>query len=98
MKTEHNPMHPAPECWPQGLLMARRSPRCGARTRSGQPCRNPAMGNGRCRMHGGKSPGAPSGARNGNFRHGGYTREAMAERRRVQWLLREARGLLHRMR
>jgi len=32
---------------------------CGAKTRSGRPCRNRAMANGRCRMHGGKSTGAP---------------------------------------
>ncbi|MDW3683094.1 HGGxSTG domain-containing protein [Cupriavidus sp. CV2] len=29
---------------------------CGAKTRSGAPCKNAAMANGRCRMHGGKSP------------------------------------------
>lgn len=33
--------------------------RCGAKTRSGKPCKNGAMDNGRCRMHGGKSTGAP---------------------------------------
>ena len=33
------------------------APRCGARTRSGQPCQGPAMANGRCRMHGGTSTG-----------------------------------------
>lgn len=33
--------------------------RCGAKTRSGEPCKNGAMENGRCRMHGGKSTGAP---------------------------------------
>lgn len=32
---------------------------CGAKTRSGEPCKNRAMPNGRCRMHGGKSTGAP---------------------------------------
>lgn len=32
---------------------------CGAKTRSGEPCKNKAMANGRCRMHGGKSTGAP---------------------------------------
>ena len=32
---------------------------CGAKTRSGRPCKNRAMANGRCRMHGGKSTGAP---------------------------------------
>jgi len=35
------------------------APRCGAKTRSGAPCRSAAMPNGRCRMHGGGSPGAP---------------------------------------
>jgi hypothetical protein len=34
-----------------------KSPRCGARTRSGGCCRQPAMRNGRCRMHGGLSTG-----------------------------------------
>jgi hypothetical protein len=37
------------------------SKRCGARTRRGSRCRSPAMPNGRCRMHGGLSPGAPRG-------------------------------------
>jgi hypothetical protein len=37
---------------------------CGAKTRSGQTCRNRAMQNGRCRMHGGKATGAPTGNRN----------------------------------
>ena len=31
------------------------SKRCGAKTRSGKPCRQWAMPNGRCKMHGGKS-------------------------------------------
>ncbi|WP_273218248.1 HGGxSTG domain-containing protein [Hyphomicrobium zavarzinii] len=31
--------------------------RCGARTRTGRPCRAPAWPNGRCRMHGGLSTG-----------------------------------------
>jgi hypothetical protein len=34
-----------------------RAPRCGARTRAGCPCRQPAMKNGRCRLHGGLSTG-----------------------------------------
>src|SRR5208282_5518725 len=34
------------------------APRCGAKARTtGLACRAPAMGNGRCRMHGGKSTG-----------------------------------------
>jgi hypothetical protein len=35
------------------LHLAHASPRCGARTRASQPCKGPAMPNGRCRMHGG---------------------------------------------
>ena len=44
----------------QSKLPMHLSLRCGARTRS-SPCRSPAMPNGRCRMHGGGSPGAPKG-------------------------------------
>lgn len=48
-----NPMHEA-----RGAL--KEHPRCGAHCRTtGNPCRNPAMKNGRCRMHGGKSTGRP---------------------------------------
>ena len=39
---------------PSGDFLA--APRCGARTRDACPCRQPAMANGRCRLHGGKSP------------------------------------------
>jgi hypothetical protein len=34
-----------------------KAPRCGARNRRGTPCQAPAMKNGRCRLHGGKSTG-----------------------------------------
>ncbi|MEI9982623.1 MAG: HGGxSTG domain-containing protein [Aliidongia sp.] len=67
---------------------------CGARTRLGAPCRSPAMRNGRCRMHGGKSPGAPRGERNGNFSTGAWTKEAIAERRSSAALLRQCREVL----
>ena len=43
----------------QSKLPMHTSRRCEARTRSGQPCQSGAMTNGRCRMHGGPSPGAP---------------------------------------
>ncbi|WP_319802266.1 HGGxSTG domain-containing protein [Methylobacterium sp. W2] len=63
------------------------SPRCGAKTRRGSPCCSPAMPNGRCRMHGGASPGAPKGSRNGMYRHGRYTAEALETRRELsEWL------------
>jgi glucans biosynthesis protein len=71
------------------------SPRCGARTRSGAPCRSPAVkGKLRCRMHGGSKG---SGARPGNanaHRHGGYTREALARRAELRRLIRITRQLL----
>jgi hypothetical protein len=66
--------------------------RCGARTRSGAPCTSaPVTGRRRCRMHGGADgSGAPSGSKNGNYKHGRYTQEVAATR---QWL-REAAQLL----
>ncbi|MCZ8370911.1 MAG: HGGxSTG domain-containing protein [Porphyrobacter sp.] len=68
------------------------SQRCGAKTRSGEPCRAPAVqGKARCRMHGGaKGSGAPKGNSNA-LKHGLYTREAIAERRALGQLLREMR-------
>jgi hypothetical protein len=38
------------------------APRCGAKTRAGCACRQPAMANGRCRFHGGKSTGPRTAA------------------------------------
>ena len=81
MKTDDNPMH----------LPIHRSPRCGAKTRRGSPCCAPAMPNGRCRFHGGASPGAPKGKANGMYRHGRYTNEAIAERRELSAWIRTMR-------
>lgn len=72
--------------------------RCGAKSkRSGLPCKNPAMPNGRCRIHGGMSPGAPKGAANGNYKSGRFTQEAIEQRRddlrRVRELARLARQI-----
>ena len=50
------------------------------------------MANGRCRMHGGTSPGAPEGNQNA-FKHGRYTKEEIARRRQIRELLREMREL-----
>lgn len=47
--------------------------KCGAKTRSGHPCKNSAMANGRCRMHGGKATGAPKKNQN-NRKHGIYSK------------------------
>jgi len=70
------------------------SPRCGAKTRSGKPCRSPAVsGKKRCRMHGGAAgSGAPRGNKNA-LKHGSFTREATERRRQVQDLIRQARKL-----
>jgi hypothetical protein len=68
------------------------SKRCGARTRSESRCRSPAMSNGRCRMHGGMSPGAPKGNKN-SLKHGRYTAEAIASRRAVAALIRSMKRL-----
>jgi uncharacterized protein YjcR len=62
---------------------------CGARNRKGQPCRRRPMRNGRCHLHGGKSPGPPKGNRNA-LKHGYYTREAIAERKARRQMLRAA--------
>ena len=55
--------------------------RCGARTRAGTPCKKPALsGKKRCQLHGGRA-GAPFGKRNGNFKNGLWTKEAIQERK-----------------
>ena len=69
------------------------APLCLARTRAGTSCRCPAMkGKARCSKHGGKSPGAPKGERNGNYRHGGETNEAVELRRQVSRALKIIRS------
>jgi len=63
--------------------------RCRAKSkRTGLPCRSPAVNGYRvCRMHGARG-GAPEGKRNGNFRHGGRTKEAISASRYVAALAR----------
>jgi hypothetical protein len=72
-----------------------RTLRCGARTRTGSPCRSPPVrGKRRCRMHGGAiGSGAPIGNKNA-FRHGHYTAEAIAQRRALAELIRASRATL----
>jgi hypothetical protein len=70
------------------VLPMHQSERCGAKTRKKTPCLSPAMPNGRCRMHGGASPGAPSGSANGNYQHGHYTKAAIADRKQMRDLVR----------
>jgi len=83
---------------PSGDYMT--APRCGAKTRAGGcACRQPAMRNGRCRFHGGKSTGARTAdgrARCARARrtHGFYSADTVALRRQAQTLLRRNRDLL----
>jgi hypothetical protein len=69
----------------EGMLT---SPRCGARTRRGTPCKAPAVsGRKRCRMHGGaEGSGAPMGNRNA-LKNGMYTRKAIEARRQLRAFL-----------
>src|SRR5215203_7129006 len=71
------------------LDLANSTPRCGAKRRDGAACRAPAMANGRCRFHGGKSTGPRTAdgaerARQAGLRHGFYTATAMRERREAR--------------
>ena len=80
----------------------RNAPRCGAKTRKGTSCRAPAMKNGRCRMHGGKSTGprTPEGlarSRKANWKHGMYSAEAIEQRLRMRELIRMSNELTRRM-
>ena len=80
--------------WLRGLEAARSAPRCGAKTRRGTICQGPAMPNGRCKTHGGRSPNAPRRHGNGNWRSGFYTQEAQAERRRFRELIQKMRATM----
>lgn len=57
---------------------------CGAKTRAGSPCRRPAgwgtdhVGDGRCKLHGGKSTGAPKKNQNSK-KHGFFSKHIPKE-------------------
>jgi hypothetical protein len=74
------------------------APRCSATSkRTRQPCQAPAVrGWTVCRFHG-AGGGAPKGKANGAYVHGQYSEEALARRRELRDLLREARATLARM-
>ncbi len=88
---------------PSGDFLA--APRCGAKTRAGCACRQPAMKNGRCRLHGGKSTGARTAegrhrAETARLVHGRRTAAVIAARsaaaavsRRLAWMADLARDL-----
>jgi uncharacterized protein YjcR len=76
----------------------RQSLRCGAKTRTGQPCQSPAVsGKKRCRMHGGADgSGAPKGNQNA-LKHGRYTKAAIESRKALRDLIRQSRDLVRRI-
>jgi hypothetical protein len=77
-KSEINPMEQ------RSLVHTSQVSRCGAKTRAGTACLSPPVAaRTRCRLHGGLSPGAPRGSRNGNYTNGEWTAQAIDERR---WL------------
>src|SRR5215207_2387960 len=85
--------------WTAHLDQAQAAPRCGAKRRDGLSCTSPAMKNGRCRMHGGKSTGprTPEGlerARRSRWKHGYYSAESKAARRGARQSIRLLRRLL----
>lgn len=67
---------------------------CEAKARQRQylPCRQPAMKNGRCRLHGGKSTGAKTeqgkiACAKANLKHGLFTHKAEMERKAMQIMM-----------
>lgn len=81
---------------------------CGAKARTNghQPCRQPAMANGRCRLHGGLVPKHNPGPKTaegklrqkmGSWKHGLRSKEAIAERRSIRELIRQGKNLINRM-
>jgi hypothetical protein len=70
-------------------------PRCNAKAKStGVQCKQPAMKNGKCHWHGGKSTGAPLGNMN-SFKHGMYTKESLERRKNIRQLLKTCREALN---
>jgi hypothetical protein len=88
-----NPVIPMP-IWQANLLHAQAAPRCGARNRAGKSCQSPAMSNGRCRLHGGLSTGAPHGAGNGMWKHGRRSIEVIERRRAMTAEMRKIRRVM----
>ncbi len=72
-----------------------KAPRCSATSkRTGMPCQAPAVrGWTVCRFHG-AGGGAPKGGRNGRYKNGLFTTEAVEERQCLSELLRLSRRAL----
>jgi hypothetical protein len=75
-----------------------KAPRCCATSkRTRVRCKAPAVRGWKvCRFHGARG-GAPKGQRNGMYRQGLYTKEAVEERRFLRELIRQSRQSLSRL-
>lgn len=73
-----------------------KAPRCTATSkRTKRRCKAPAVRGWRvCRFHGARG-GGPKGERNGMYRHGEYTQEAVRDRLALAALLREAQEIIN---
>jgi hypothetical protein len=96
-KCAKKPVRCVPD-WRVTLPLAHASPRCGARTRTGTPCKAPAMAAGRCRMHGGASTGPRTAEgleriRKARTTHGMRTAEMNQMRKLIRVLRRDAKRL-----
>src|SRR3954454_14455709 len=96
-KSPNNPASRLPD-WRITLPLAHASPRCGARTRAGTPCRAAAIPAGRCRIHGGASTGPKTAEglermRKARTTHGMRTAEMEEMRRLIRVLRTDAKRL-----
>ena len=87
------------EAWREALNSAEAATHCRARRRDGGECQAPAMRNGRCRMHGGKSTGPRTAgelerSRKARWRHSHYSAQAKVERREARVAVQLLRKLL----
>jgi hypothetical protein len=71
-------------------------PNAATSKRTRKRCQGPAVAGWTvCRFHGAKG-GAPTGKRNGMYRHGEHTKQAVSLRRQLSDLQRQSRALLNR--
>ena len=80
--------------WQEAIDKANQAVRCTARTRKGITCKSPAMFNGKCRMHGGASTGAPCGKKHGQYKHGRFTKQSMARMAYLNQIIRDGRAMM----
>lgn len=78
------------------------APRCGAKTRKATSCLAPAMKNGRCRMHGGKSTGPRTSeglekSKKANWKSGQYSRATKDQRTLIRDLIKASNLLIEKM-